>query len=229
MTQTRFAKGPDGATRGFYPGWKQERRLLRSIKAQQSAREQGVRPRPFPSPPHQPSHAQLDAMLPPQLPQLPPNMGVDPDTGEIFMLSDWDPQTAHAAQQAVAASAASAASAADMTAQLRAMLHTLTPPAARAVGAAPPPLTPPLACTTDAIALTNQLRSLHGVGRPLAAQPPFPRQQPQPQRPQPPAQTWQQQAQAEKQWQPVLPSQQLPAAAGNASSSLKLLLGVGRP
>jgi hypothetical protein len=84
------------------------RRLLRSVQAQLSAQEQGKRPRPSTSPPPPPSRAQLGAVLPPQPPQPPPNMSVDLETGEIFMTGDWNPQPAHAAQQAVAARAPSA-------------------------------------------------------------------------------------------------------------------------
>ncbi|KAG8459617.1 hypothetical protein KFE25_000973 [Diacronema lutheri] len=95
MQHTRYARGPDGKTHGFHPGWRQERRLLRSVHASvanAALREQlraGVRT-PFPPPLAAPDRAGLEHAQP-RGARDPSGQAVgdnDDDTGEIFLLND---------------------------------------------------------------------------------------------------------------------------------------------
>ncbi|KAJ1629057.1 hypothetical protein T492DRAFT_874004 [Pavlovales sp. CCMP2436] len=91
----RYARGPDGKTRGFYPGWMQERRLLRSVKLNMALQAAQQHARTFPSPPLPPLRSELDVVATPKStptrPLQPPQrlVCVDPETGEEFVLDNW--------------------------------------------------------------------------------------------------------------------------------------------
>lgn len=197
----RYARGPDGKTRGFYPGWRQERKLLRSVRANAALEaQQPPRVRTFPLPPRPPAHADLDLVQSHTTRgrATPPVSAAvhDDDTGETFLLNDC-------VAVSTAASAASATehappqhqlptqlSTAELTAQLRAMCLShgsdfavasarAVPPSAHAAAAGELALQPPpvsatgwLPMRTSAAAGMVPHQHMHGGGGPWNRPPP---------------------------------------------------------
>lgn len=183
MQQTRYARGPDGKTRGFYSGWKQERKLLHSVRANAAWQaQQPERVRAFPLPPQPPARAELELAQPRQaargcVTSPVPASADDDDTGEVFLLNDSiasSPPVAPAApapapraerrETAPQRQPTAPPTASELTEQLRAMCG-LAGGAGGSAAAAPAPPAPGSHPPTAAAAGWLPMRTIARAGR----------------------------------------------------------------